>query len=102
MSKFGVLNGARYFSSGIFQNHLVFIQAKNTLNNFSGTTWINSGKSNGISEENTENITYSDSNFAPTFVDHHVLPDINFNGRCLTNNIHIPKEVIYIYIYKWP
>ena len=42
-------------------------------------------KSDGVSEENIENITKSDSNFAPTFVDHHVLPDINFNERCLMN-----------------
>ena len=27
--------------------------------------------------KNIENITESDSNFAPTFVDHHLLPDIN-------------------------
>ena len=42
-------------------------------------------KSDGVSEENIENITKSDSNFAPTFVDHHVLPDINSNERCLMN-----------------
>ena len=51
-----------------------------------------------MSEENTEHITKSDSNFAPAFVDHHLLPDINFNGHCLTNNISIPKKVINIHI----
>ena len=40
----------------------------------------------------------SDSNFAPTFVDHHLLPDIYFNGHCLINNICIPKKVINLYI----
>ena len=60
----------------------------------SGTTWIDS--SNGMSEENIENITKSDSNFAPTFADHHLLPDINFNGHCLINNICIPKKIIYL------
>ena len=50
-------------------------------------------------EENIENITKSDSNFAPTFLDHDLLPDINFNGYCLTNNDHsIPKKVINLYI----
>ena len=45
-----------------------------------------------------ENTTKSDSNFAPTFVDHHVLPDINFNGHCLMkNNISIPKKVTNLY-----
>ena len=52
-----------------------------------------------MSEENIENITKSDSNFAPTFVNHHVLLDINFNGNCLiNNNISIPKKVINLYI----
>ena len=60
---------------------------------------IESWKSNGMSEENIENITKSDSNFAPTFVDHHLLPDMNFNGHCLIkNNISIPKKVINLYI----
>ena len=69
---------------------------------FRGTTWIDSWKSNGMSEENTENIIKSDSNFAPTFVDHYILPDSNFNGHCLIkNNISIPKKVITLYIsYK--
>ena len=46
-----------------------------------------------------KNITKSDSNFAPTFPDHHVLPDINFNEHCLiNNNISIPKKVTNLYI----
>ena len=50
-------------------------------------------------EESIENITKSDSNFALTFVDHHSLPDINFNGPCIIkNNIYIPKKVINLYI----
>ena len=28
IDKFSILNGAKYFSSGIFQNYLVFIPAK--------------------------------------------------------------------------
>ena len=52
-----------------------------------------------MSEENIENITESDSNFAPTFVDHHVLTEINFNAHCfIKNNISIPKKVINLYI----
>ena len=55
---------------------------------------------NGMSEENTENIIKSDSNFAPSFVDNHLLPDINFNGHCLiNNNIFIPKVAINLYIF---
>ena len=41
----------------------------------------------------------SDSNFAPTFVDHHLFLDITFNGDFLiNNNISIPKKVINLYI----
>ena len=51
--------------------------------------------------KNIENITKSDSTFEPTFFDNHLLPDINFNGHYLINNIYIPKKVINIYIsYK--
>ena len=50
-------------------------------------------------EESIENMTKSDSNFAPTFVEHHLLPDMKFNGHCLINsNISIPKNVINLYI----
>ena len=99
IDKFSILNGAKYFSSGIFQNYLVFIPAIKYIKYFHATTRIYSWKSNVISEESTENITKSDSNFAPTFVDHHVLPDTNFTGDCLIkNNISIPKKVINLYI----
>ena len=72
---FSILNGAEYFSSGILQHYLVFIAAEKYIKYFSGTTPIDSWKSNGMSEENIENITKSDRLFAATFVDHHVLPD---------------------------
>ena len=39
-----------------------------------------------MSEAIIENITKSDSSFAPTFVDHHLLPDMNFNEHCLIKN----------------
>ena len=42
-------------------------------------------------KKNIENITKSDSNIAPTFIDHHLVPDINFNG-------HFNKKY-YIYPY---
>ena len=47
-----------------------------------------------MSEENIKNITKSESTFAWTFVDHHLLPDVNFKGYCLINNIFISKKVI--------
>ena len=99
IDNFSILKGEKYFSSRIFQNYLVFILAIKCIKYFHGTTQIYSWKSNGMSEESIENITKSDSNFAPNFVDHHSLPDINFNGHCLIkNNISILKKVINIYI----
>ena len=51
-----------------------------------------------MSEENFENLTKSESNFTPTFVDHHISSDINFNGYCLiNNNISISKKVINLH-----
>ena len=87
IKKFSIPNGAKYFSSRVFQNYLVFVPAKKCIEYFSGTTWIDFWKSYRISEENIENVTKSDSNFAPTCVDYYVLPDINFSGHCLINNI---------------
>ena len=47
-----------------------------------------------MSKGNNENITKSDSNFAPTFVDFHLLPHKNFNGHCLIKKyISITKKV---------
>ena len=94
INKFSILNGAKYISSGIFQNSVVFIPTKQYIKNSSGTTNFDSWKS-----ENIEITTKSDKTFAPTFVDHHLLPDINFSGHCIIKNvIFIPKKVINLYI----
>ena len=95
INKFSILYGAKYFSSGIFQSYLVLIPAKKYIKYFSGTTKTDLWKSSGMSEENIENITKSDSNFAPTFVDHHLLPHITFNGHCIIkNNKSISKKLL--------
>ena len=57
INKFNIRNGAKYFSSKVFQNYLVFMPAKKYFQYFSGTAGIDSWKSNEISEENIENIT---------------------------------------------
>ena len=83
----------------MFQNYLVFMPAKKYIKYFSGTTRINSWKYNGMSGENIEKIIKSDSNFAPTFVDQHLIPHISFNRHCLIkHNISIPKKSITLYI----
>ena len=50
INKSSILNGAKHFSSGIFQNYLVFIPATKYMKYFSGTTRIDSLKSSGMSE----------------------------------------------------
>ena len=92
-----MLNEAKCFSSEIFQNYLVSIPAKKYINYFSGTTWIDSWKSIWMSQENIENITKSDSNFASTFIDQNVLHGINFNKNSLIINIYILKNSKYIF-----
>ena len=93
INKFSTLKGEKYFL-GLFQNYLVFIPAKKCITYFSGTTRIELWKSNGMSEKSIKNITKLDSNSAPNFADHHLLPDTNFNGNCLIkNNISILEKV---------
>ena len=69
------------------------------MKHFSDTTWIESQKSKGMSEESIENLIKSESIFAPIFVDQLLLPNMNFNGHYLIkNNISIPKKAIKLYI----
>ena len=82
IDKLSFLNRAKYFSSGISQNYLVVIPDIKYIKYFHVTITVHSWNSNGMLEESIENITKSCRNFAPTFVDHHSLPDINFNGHC--------------------
>ena len=56
-------------------------------------------KTNGKSEESIESTAKSDGNFSLIFVDHHLLPHMNFNGHCLIkSNVSILKKVINLYI----
>ena len=98
IDKFSIHNGAKHFSSGIFQNYLVFIPAIKHIKYFHGITQLYLGKSNRMSEESIKKINKSDSYFVPAFADYHSLPDINYNGHCLIKNISVPKKVINLYI----
>ena len=55
------------------QNYLLFIPAKKIIKYFIGTTRIESWKWNVKPEESIEKLTKSDKDFAPTFLDHHLL-----------------------------
>ena len=97
INQISIFNGVKYFTSGIFQNYLVFIPAKkyiSLLNMLVALHGLISGKN---VRKNIKDITKSDSNFAPTFVDHHLLWDIYFNEPCLINNV--PKKLINIYLF---
>ena len=97
INKVSILNRATNFFSRIFQNYIVFTPAKEL-----GTTRIDLWSPNRMSEENIKNITRSESNFAWTFVDDHLLPDINFKGYCLINSIYFSKKVISYTPDQWP
>ena len=78
INKFSIFNGAKYSSSGIFQNYLVFIADKKYIKYFNGINQIYLRKSNRMLEESIENIIKSNSIFAPTFANHSILPDFKF------------------------
>ena len=66
---------------------------KNGIKCFTGTSRLSE------KYQSIENITKSANNFASTFVNHHLLPDMSFNGHCLIkSNISIPRKVIHLYI----
>ena len=89
ISKLILLNGAKYFSLGIFQNYLLYISAKKYIKYFSGTTRIELWKSSGMSEEKIGNITESNSHSVPTFVDRHVLSDLKILNTDFTLGIFL-------------
>ena len=75
------------------------IPDKKCITCFTGTTQIESWKSEGNSEESIVSIAKLDGYFGPTFVDNHLLPDNNFNEHCLIkNNIFILKKLVNLYI----
>ena len=82
---------ARYFCSGKLKNHLIYFSNKIYFRFFTNTSKVLSWKFIRLSEENIETITTSDSNFVPTLINHHPLPDIKFKGHCLINNNNNPS-----------
>ena len=92
INKFSILF-INIFLQEYFKIIYYLYQLKNTIYKyFSATIQIGLWKFNGISEENIENITKSDSNLVTTFADNHVLPDINFNGNYFIKNINVPEK----------
>ena len=58
------------FSSGTLKNYLIYFSKKKYFRIFTSTSNVLSWKSIGLSEEGVENITTSDSNFAPTLINY--------------------------------
>ena len=95
-----IRNGAKYFSSRILQNYLVFTPDKKYFKFFSGATQIYFGKSNRIFEESIENITTSDNTFASILIGTCPLQVVKFNGNCLIrNHVYNFRKIINLYIY---
>ena len=93
INKFSFLNDAKHFSLKMFQNCLVYMPGKKYVKYFNSTDQIYLQKSNGMSEESIENITTLKNLFSPTFVNHYIFLDVNFNAhRLIHNNINIPKK----------
>ena len=90
-NKSSILNRAKHFSLEIFQNYVAFMPTTEYIKYTKcfSVNRIDSWKSNGILEENIENITKSDINFARTFVDHHLLLDMCFSGQCLIKKLFL-------------
>ena len=72
------------FLQEYFKNFYYIYLLKKYIKYFSGTNQINLWKSNGMSDKNIENITKTDSTFATTFVNHHVLLDFLIKNNTST------------------
>ena len=62
---------SKYFSSAMLQNYLIFLSTKKYFRFFTNISQVLSWKSKQLSEENMENITTSDSNFALTLINYY-------------------------------
>ena len=82
-NKICILNGGKYFSSGIFQNHLVFIPVNKYVKCFSGTTRTDSLKFNEMSEENSKLL------LSQTAILHQLLLIIIYNHTYILMDIKI-------------
>ena len=81
INRYKILNGRKYFTSGILQNYLIFLSAKRYFGFFTNTSQVYSQKSKEFSEESIENITVLDSKFARTSINYYLLPNVKFNGH---------------------
>ena len=105
INEYKILDGARYFFSGILQNYLMFLSNKKYFRFFTNISQVLLWKSKEFLKESIENITTSDNSFGPTLINYYPLPDIKIDGHCLINKNNTPLSIIILYIsytlYRW-
>ena len=84
----------------MLQTYLIFLSTQKYLRFFANTSKLCSCKSKEVLEEIIENINSSGNSFSLTLISHY-LPEVQYNGRCLVNNINTLLKTINLYIsYK--
>ena len=105
INEYKILDGARYFFSGILQNYLMFLSNKKYFRFFTNISQVLLWKSKEFLKESIENIATSDNSFGPTLINYYPLPDIKIDGHCLINKNNTPLSIIILYIsytlYRW-
>ena len=81
INKYGILNGAKCFSSEGLQSYLVFTSTNKYLSFFRRPDKTYSSECKGMSKESIKNQSTSDNSFAPKFIDTHPLPKVKSNGN---------------------
>ena len=105
INEYKILDGARYFFSGILQNYLMFLSNKKYFRFFTNISQVLLWKCKEFLKESIENIATSDNSFGPTLINYYPLPDIKIDGHCLINKNNTPLSIIILYIsytlYRW-
>ena len=99
INKDRIFNSAKYVSSCVLPDYLVFISAIKYIELFCDITQMYSWKPKGTSGESIEKITISENTFAPTLVNSYQLSHIKFGRNCFINsNIFVFRKLINLYL----
>ena len=86
---YNILKGAKYFSSGVLRNVLVFISANKCIELLSGIQQICPWKSKGTLEKGPRG---SNNTYAPRLIDYRPLPHVKFaRNRLRLSSIFLIK-----------
>ena len=82
INKYSILiNCAKYFSPGMFQNYVVLTSANKYINFLNKTQEIFLWKSKRMSEESIKNSPESDNNFAPNLINSYPSSDVKLFNK---------------------